>query len=78
MIIWYCRDAQGRYWGQVIRTDDRHGQLQLLDSGDRVLREMRVHLAYGAIFGPDVADCNDWNRVLTAWSDELDKEERTA
>jgi len=39
---------------------------------------MRVHLAYGAIFGPDVADCNDWNRVLTAWSDELDKEERTA
>lgn len=71
MTIWQSPDDKGRYQVEVRRVSASEGTLVLLRDG-QVLRQQQVSLAYGAMFGPDVADVMEWNRIATQWSDELD------
>jgi hypothetical protein len=51
-----------RYEVTVTRTDDYHGELTI-SKGNQVLHRESVGLSYGAIFGPDVANVADWQRI---------------
>lgn len=74
--IWECMDDKSRYLVKCERVSDRVGMLKLIRLKDGVeVRNKSVSLAYGARFGPDVSDVNGWNRMATAWADELDAQD---
>jgi hypothetical protein len=61
--VWLQRLDQ-RYACRVVRLDDPEqylGRLQVTDmrTGDNLL-DVEVHMMYGAIYGPDVDDVNQW------------------
>ncbi|MBB6147190.1 hypothetical protein HNQ77_005184 [Silvibacterium bohemicum] len=58
----WTSSPDGRYEVNVTRTDDYHGELTISE-GNQVLNRKPVGLSYGAIFGPDVADVTDWQRI---------------
>lgn len=66
-VVW-TSTLDGRYEITVSRTDDYHGELTISE-GDLVLHRESVGLSYGAIFGPDVADVADWQRIAVEFVD---------
>lgn len=56
-----------RYKGQVVRVSERTGRLTVVDTqnGTQLLSTL-VPLAYGAQFGPDVADVAAWKELVEA------------
>jgi hypothetical protein len=77
MIVWSCDDKEHEFIGRVVRTGERSGELMLIRiATGEVLRQERVSLAYGAVFGPDIADANDWLRKIYTWVKERDGKEK--
>jgi len=60
-VVW-TSTLDGKYEVTVTRADNYHGELTIAE-GDLVLHREAVGLSYGAIFGPDVADVADWQRI---------------
>lgn len=53
-----------RYRVRVDRLSLRSGQLTVKDDKTgQTLVDRVVHLSYGAVFGPDVADVDEWQRI---------------
>lgn len=68
-IVWESK-LDGKYDCRVIRKDHYNGTLKVLD-GDNLLLEKDVGLSYGAVFGPDVADVNQWMQDAMQLVDSL-------
>jgi hypothetical protein len=72
-VVWWSR-LDGRYQIEVQRLDERQGVLRIFDhaNGNTQIHDEPVGLSYGAVFGPDVADVDDWReravRVVDAHS----------
>jgi len=58
IVIW-TNVVDKKYQVQVTRTEDRKGVLKVKLDGV-VIGEEDVTISYGAQFGPDAADVNDW------------------
>jgi len=63
-IIWTCTIDEGKYFAEVERTGEYIGVLRLYRADDALLLEKPVNLSYGAKFGPDVQDINDWWELM--------------
>lgn len=61
-IVWEAR-MDGRYDVRVVREADYQGKLIIKDMDGSVLDERTVRLSYGARFGPDVGDVDEWQRT---------------
>lgn len=61
-----------KYRCRVIRLTERTGTLSISDD-DKELISCVVPLAYGALFGPDVDDVNDWQERCVKWIDTRSK-----
>ena len=71
--VWNITSNEPRDVGcrlHVERIDESYGYLVIVDNGKEVVRE-RVRLSYGAIFGPDIQDVQDWQDRFERY---LDKE----
>ena len=66
-VIWSSL-LDNRYSIEVIRTAPYRAEFSIRD-GDQVLRTESVGLMYGAIFGPDVSDVAEWQRLSTDFVD---------
>ena len=66
-VVW-TSTLDGKYEVTVTRTDDYHAELTISE-GNQVLHRKSVGLSYGAIFGPDVADVGDWQRIAVEFAD---------
>jgi hypothetical protein len=66
-IIWSSL-LDNRYSIKVVRTAQYRAELSDRD-GDQVLHTEFVGLMYGAIFGPDVSDVAEWQRLSTDFVD---------
>lgn len=73
LFIWDQTVDDGRFRCTVEGTGDYRGVLRVFGPGDppEKLLEREVGLAYGARFGPDVADVADWQEwsivAIDAW-----------
>lgn len=71
-IIWEGGFDNNTYYATVSRDNDNEGTLDVYEgatpSGDPVY-SARVGLSYGAMFGPDVADVNDWIKKVLDFID---------
>jgi len=56
--IWEAT-LDGKYLCTVTRIDEYTGQLKVQD-GDNLMLDETVGLSFGAIFGPDTGDVQDW------------------
>jgi hypothetical protein len=62
-MIWEQTVDKGVYRCRVERIDDYHGRLIVVEaSSEKVLLDKPVGLSYGARFGPDTGDVDDWQR----------------
>ncbi len=66
-VVW-TSTLDGKYEVTVTRTSDYHGELTISES-NQVLHREDVGLSYGAIFGADVADVADWQRIAVEFVD---------
>jgi hypothetical protein len=66
-VVW-TSNLGDKYDVTVTRTDGYHGELTISE-GDLVLHRESVGLSYGAIFGPDMADVGEWQRVAVEFVD---------
>lgn len=66
-VVW-TSTLDGKYEITVTRSDDYLGELTV-SQGDLVLHRETVGLSYGAIFGPDVADVAEWQRIAVEFAD---------
>jgi hypothetical protein len=66
-IVW-TSTLDSKYVLTITRIDDYLGELTLSE-GDLVLHREVVGLSYGAIFGSDVADVSEWQRIAVAFVD---------
>lgn len=57
-----------RYDVKVLRKGSYEGILQVWDNGT-LLMEKDVTLSYGAVFGPDVADVAEWEKLVANFVD---------
>lgn len=48
---------------EVRRTDHREACLTVFDGDEPIYVQIKMPLAYGAIFGPDGADVADWQDI---------------
>jgi len=70
-LIWEAT-LDNQYKCQVIRLNEVHGQLSVVDNKtDNKLLERPVTLSYGARFGPDVDDLYYWQELCV---ETVDKE----
>lgn len=71
-LIWYAELDQ-RYQVEVHRTSPDTGNLYIFDHEDNAkqLMELGVNLSYGAQFGPDLADVQQWERIVIEFIDKL-------
>lgn len=69
-LVWRSK-LDNRYLIEVHRTDDSHGKLYVFDhnKGDQEIFSQEVGLSYGAMFGPDVADVNEWQEKVLDFVD---------
>lgn len=75
--VWESR-LDNRYDIYVTRVGDSsnyEGELVIEESGN-VLHREHVTLSYGAIFGPDVADVEDWENRAIRFVDSLSDEQK--
>lgn len=65
-VVWWSR-LDGRYQVEVLRDHDNTSAatLTIYDHAnyDGVVHSEQVGLAYGAVFGPDVGDVNEWKAI---------------
>lgn len=61
-IIWN-RTLDNRFKCKVSRVDEYTGLLTVTDENDNSLLCTQVNLSYGATFGPDVFDVDDWQNM---------------
>ncbi len=63
-VVWQAT-LDDRYDCRVERTGERQGELIVEDTrGERlVLLTQTVSLSYGAVFGPDIADVQEWEAL---------------
>ncbi len=66
-IVW-TSTLDGKYVLTITRIDDYLGELTISE-GDQLLHREVVGLSYGAIFGPDVADVAEWQRIAVEFVD---------
>ncbi len=60
-VIWHANDEKNEYKPQVVRTGPRTGEFQFIRISDgEILYKEEVPLAYGAMFGPDIDDAEQW------------------
>ena len=65
--VWDQTLDDGAYRARVERTGERTGQLIVTRAADdEVLLNEGVHLAWGAQFGPDIDDVQDWQAKTIA------------
>jgi hypothetical protein len=64
-VVW-TSTLDKKYEVTVTRSDDYHGELTISEGG-QVLHRESVGLSYGAIFGPDVANVADWQRIAVGF-----------
>lgn len=70
-VIWDQTLDNGTFRVQVLGTSNGTGHLVVTKEDDgTVLHEEDVALAYGAIFGPDVADVTAWQNITIRAVDE--------
>lgn len=71
-IIWDGTFDNNTYYAQVWRVSDSEGTLDIYEDegpyGDPAY-SARVSLSYGAMFGPDVSDINDWIKKVLDFID---------
>lgn len=68
-VIWQA-ELDGKYDCRVTRIDPVRGQLTVRCGEVEILSEV-VSLAYGAIFGPDIDDLQDWQYKCLAVVDRM-------
>lgn len=69
--VWEAR-MDDRYRVTVTRLASHRGRLRIVDTASgKMLHEEEVHLAYGAIFGPDAADVAKWQETAVRIVDSL-------
>lgn len=64
------------YECKVHRTEDYKGVLSIRRKGKStgtLLWETGVNLSYGAAFGPDIFDVNEWEAMCLNFVDNIDK-----
>jgi hypothetical protein len=66
-IVW-TSTLDGKYVLTITRIDEYLGELTLSE-GDLVLHREVVGLSYGSLFGPDLADVADWQRIAVEFVD---------
>lgn len=49
-----------RYEVEVVRTSQITGTLTVKDRDGSLMLSENTHLSYGAAFGPDIGDVEDW------------------
>lgn len=68
-VVWWSR-LDGRYQVEVIRDPGSTSVATLTvydhSDDDAVVHALRVGLAYGAVFGPDVDDVRTWREICSA------------
>lgn len=74
MMVWNDT-LDGRFVCRVVRNGNTGGILTVHD-GDRILLKTPVPLAYGARFGADGGDVQDWKERCVEAVDAVLKEER--
>ncbi len=69
-LVWSSK-LDNRYLLEVHRISDYHGKLFVFDhnKNDQEIACWDVGLSYGAIFGPDVADVNEWQEKVLNFID---------
>lgn len=74
-VVWTA-DLDNTYECKVVRTNEDKGVLSIRRKGKStgtLLWETGVHLSYGAKFGPDVFDINEWEAMCLEFVDNIDK-----
>ena len=71
MEVIFTAKLDKQYPVRVIRTGDRTGRLEVYqdDEATEPLRTWDVSLGYGAIFGPDVLDVEEWHGIVAEYID---------
>ena len=72
-VVWYAV-LDNRFKCAVVRKSADTGTLEIHD-GDRLVSESDVGLSYGATFGPDVSDVNEWMDHCVSVVDKYTKTE---
>ena len=69
-LVWWAT-LDDRYQIEVQRASRSTGNLCIFDhdDGDKELVNWLVPLAYGAVFGPDVGDVNEWQEKVLEFID---------
>ena len=63
-----------RYEVEVVRTSQITGTLTVKDRDGSLMLSENTHLSYGAAFGPDVGDVEDWmTKALNVVDEEKDE-----
>lgn len=71
-IVWKNR-VDEKYDCYVERKDSHNGVLKVDLNGENLLSK-DVPISYGAAFGPDVSDVNDWSEQVIDFIDGLQPE----
>ena len=73
-LVWWSR-LDGKYQIEVQRTGEYSAELVIYDhlDKDKELMREKVSLSYGAKFGPDTADVEDWQKKGVEFVDNLNK-----
>lgn len=72
-VVW-ARILDKRFCFEVQRSSDPYkGTLVIFDGKDdfKVLHTKEVTISYGAPFGADVADANEWDDYVANWVDNV-------
>jgi len=70
-VIWEAK-LDDRYECKVVQIDEHRGCLTVIDQDNTVLLNNIVDLMYGAVFGPDISDINNWQEQCLGAVPELD------
>lgn len=70
-LVWHAK-FDDRYLIEVAKTGERTAQLRIYDHAKQnaEIACWDVGLAYGAIFGPDVGDVDEWQDRIAAFIDD--------
>jgi hypothetical protein len=70
-LVWTAT-LDDRYVITVSRTDENSGSLRIVDSvSGNELHTAPVTLSYGALFGPDIDDVQEWQEIAVGVVDAL-------
>ncbi len=69
-LVWRSK-MDKRYLIEIRRTGDYQGRLCIFDhiKNNREIASWDVNLSYGAMFGPDVADVDEWCEKIADFID---------